>query len=116
MLRLASDENFDGYIVRRLLRQIPGLDLIRIQDTIIYSANDEKVLEWAATENRILLTHDLNTIPKHAYDRVKNGEAMPGIFAVPRNAPLDKVAEDLIILLECSADHEWENQVVYLPI
>ena len=34
-LRFAADENFDGRIVRGLLRILPDLDLIRVQDTRI---------------------------------------------------------------------------------
>ena len=113
---LASDENFDGYLVRRLKQQLPGLDLVRIQDTSIYGASDDVVLEWAAAEGRILLTHDLNTIPKFAYERVKARKPMPGVFAVPRLASLDKIAQDLLVLVECSLDKEWENQIVYLPL
>jgi hypothetical protein len=32
MLRLAADENFDGRIVRGLLRVLPDLNLVRVQD------------------------------------------------------------------------------------
>ncbi len=116
MLKLASDENFDGYLVRRLKRQLPNLDLVRVQDSTVYAANDDLVIEWAANENRILLTHDINTIPKFAYERVKAGKPLPGVFAVPRTSALDKVAADLLILIECSLKNEWQDQVVYLPL
>ena len=32
MLRLAADENFNAGIVRGLLRRLPDLDIVRIQD------------------------------------------------------------------------------------
>jgi hypothetical protein len=46
-LRFAADENFDGRIVRGLLRVLPDLDLIRVQDTRIAESDDDSVLEWA---------------------------------------------------------------------
>lgn len=52
MLRLAADENFDGRIVRRLLRALPSLDLVRVQDTRLGGSLAEDVLEWAAEEGR----------------------------------------------------------------
>ncbi len=55
MLRLAADENFDGRIVRGLLRLLPNLDLVRVQDTALAEAQDEAVLEWAAREERLVL-------------------------------------------------------------
>ena len=58
MLRLAADENFNHDIVRGLLRREPGLDIVRIQDVGLSGADDPTVLEWAAQEGRVLLTHD----------------------------------------------------------
>lgn len=80
MLKLVSDENFNGDVVRGLFRRCPNLDLVRVQDVELSAAPDPDILEWAAAENRILLTHDRDTIPDFAYDRVKAGKAMPGVF------------------------------------
>jgi hypothetical protein len=41
---------------------------------------------------------------------------MPGVFEVARNAPLAVVIEDLVLLVECSIEGEWEGQVRYLPL
>jgi len=67
MLRLAADENFNSDIVRGLLRRKPGLDIVRIQDVGLSGADDPTVLEWAAQEGRVLLTHDVTTITRYAY-------------------------------------------------
>jgi Domain of unknown function (DUF5615) len=56
MLRLVSDENFNGDIVRGLLLPRPTLDLGRLQDTGLEGVEDPAVLTWAAEHNRILLT------------------------------------------------------------
>jgi hypothetical protein len=32
LLRLLSDENFDNHIVRGLVRRLPTIDLVRVQD------------------------------------------------------------------------------------
>ncbi len=69
MLRLAADENFNGRILRGLQRRIPNLDVIRVQDTHLYGADDPSLLEWAAKESTIVLTHDLATLVGHAYER-----------------------------------------------
>ena len=52
MLRLAADENFDSRIVRGLLRVLPELDLVRVQDTELAAAPDPDVLAWAAQIHR----------------------------------------------------------------
>lgn len=78
MLRLLADENFNGRILRALLRRIPDLDVIRAQDTALYGADDPTLLQFAADEKRILLTHDVETLVGYAWDRVRAGKAMSG--------------------------------------
>ncbi|MGQ0605104.1 MAG: DUF5615 family PIN-like protein [Anaerolineales bacterium] len=75
MLQFLSDENFDGGFLRALLRRYPELDVIRVQDTELASADDPSILEWAARENRVLLTHDVTTMTRYAYERVQAGFA-----------------------------------------
>lgn len=52
-MRLLAD------VLRGLRRVEPRLDIVRVQDTAIAQAADPVVLEWAANEDRILLTHDV---------------------------------------------------------
>jgi predicted nuclease of predicted toxin-antitoxin system len=116
MLRLAADENFDNDIVRGVLRRNPALDIVRIQDTSLASAEDPVILEWAAREGRVLLTHDVNTLIGFAHQRVRTGRGMPGIFVTRADAPLGRVIEDLLFLAQESLVGEWEGQVRYLPL
>lgn len=41
-----------------MLRRQPDLDIRRKQDSVIGRADDRQVLAWAASEGRVLLTHD----------------------------------------------------------
>ena len=116
MIRLAADENFNGLIVRGLLRRNPNLDILRVQDTEVSEADDPVVLEWAAREGRILVTHDVNTIPRFAYERVQAGKPMPGVFEVSDTLPIGQAIEDLLLLAECSQEGEWEGRVIYIPL
>lgn len=116
MLRLAADENFNGRIVRGLRRQLPDLDLVRIQDSEISGADDPSVLEWAAREGRIVLTHDVTTMTAFAYDRLRAGKPMPGIVEIRPEASIGQVIEDLVLLITASEEGEYEGQILYLPL
>jgi hypothetical protein len=116
MLRFAADENFNNDIVRGLLRRKPDLDIVRIQDVALSGVHDATVLEWCAKEGRILLTHDVTTITRFAYDRVRTGKAMSGVFEVGRGLAIGLVIEDLLLLAERSLEREWEGQLRYLPL
>ena len=116
MLRLVADENFNNNIVRGILRRKVNVDIVRVQEVDLSGADDPTVLEWAAQQGRILLTHDVSTITKYAYERIEAGKVMPGVFEVSRTAPIGPVIEDILLLIECSLEGEWEGQIIYLPL
>jgi hypothetical protein len=116
MIRLAADENFNNDIVRGVRRQVPGLDLVRVQDAGLQGADDPTVLAWAASEGRVLLTHDVRTMSAHAWDRVAANEPMPGVFEVRRDLPIGAAIEEIATIVLCSVPGEWDNQVRYLPL
>ena len=82
MLSLLSNETFNGDIVRGLLLRYPNLDLLRVQDVGLREVDDPAILDWAADNERILLTHDRVTMPDFAYERLVRGEQMTGLFVV----------------------------------
>lgn len=116
MLRLAADENFNNRIVRGLLHRKPDLDIVRIQDIGLSGTDDQTVLEWAAQEERVLLTHDVRTITRYAYERVDADQLMPGVFEVSPDMSIGRAVEDILLLVEYSLDGEWEGQIRYLPL
>lgn len=116
MLKLAADENFNNKIIRGILRRKPDIDIVRIQDAGLAGARDPIILEWAAKEDRVLLTHDVSTITGYAYERIESGLHMPGVFEVSRNIPIGTAIEDILLLIECSQEGEWNGQIRYLPL
>jgi hypothetical protein len=116
VLRLASDEDFNGRIVRGLFRRLPEIDLVRVWDEGLAGNSDPDVLAWAAEHDRIVLTHDHKTMIGFAYDRVAQGLPMPGVFAVAKDLAIGQAVEELLIFALCSSDDEWENRVVFIPM
>ncbi len=116
MIKLATDEDFNNRILRGVLRRNPTLNILRKQDAGIGRADDPQVLAWAASEGRILLTHDASTLIGYAYERVRQGLPMPGVFEVRQEVPIGVVIEEVLILAECSIEGEWEGQVGHLPL
>ncbi len=116
MLRLALDENFNRDIVRGVLRRLPEADMAFALDAGLERAPDPELLAWAASAGRILLTHDVSTMTKYAYERTRDGLPMPGVFEVGHKAPLAQVIDDLILIIASSHEGDWEGQVRYLPL
>ncbi|MGI9105249.1 MAG: DUF5615 family PIN-like protein [Pyrinomonadaceae bacterium] len=116
MLRLLFDENVNQRILRGLKLRRPELDYVVAQDAGLKGLADPDVLDWAATHNRILITHDLKTVPRHACERVAAGESLPGVIAFAESLPIGQAIEELAMVIECSEQSEWENQIVHLPL
>lgn len=95
---------------------MPSLDIVRIQDTDMAEAPDPQLLEWAAQQNRIVLTHDLQTLAGYAYDRVRAGLPMPGVIEVRITQSIGATIDDLVLLIGASIAEEFDNQVRYVPL
>lgn len=109
-----TDENIKHGILHGLLRRHPNIDIVRVQDVGLRTADDATILAWAADHSRVLLTHDAKTIAVPAYERVRNGERMPGVVVVNDALPIGAAIRGIVLLLERMPDPEWEGLVHYL--
>lgn len=90
MVPLLADENFNHRILRGLRLRLPALNCLLVQETESYQREDPEVLDWAAAPNRVVLTHDVNTMSKYA--------------------------EELVTLLYCSEPEEFLGRVIHIPL
>ncbi len=116
MLRLIADENLKKAIVVGVLRLLPDLDLMVAQDVGLTQTDDRVILEWAATNDRLVVTHDVTTMSAYAYDRVQQGLPMPGVIEIPDTLPIGLAIDELATFVACSHDDEWDEQVIFLPL
>lgn len=115
MLRLLIDHNLDQNMLRGLIRRIPQLDAVTAFDIGMREATDPQLLEWAAQEEGIIVTHDRQTMPTHAAALMSEGKNMAGLFVVLRSLPIHQVIENLELMITCSENAEWVNIIRYLP-
>ena len=116
MLRLVSDEDVPGGIVRGLLRREPSLDLVRVVDVGLGRTPDPIILEWAAVQGRILITGDLNTMVGFAWGRVKVGLPMQGVLVLLEDAGIGRAIDDILLIAQCYTPDEMKDQVLYIPM
>ena len=116
MIKFLTDEDYNSIILRGIMRRVPGLDIVRVQDVGLMNVHDSIVLAWAAREGRVMLTHDVTTLLTEAYKRIAEGLPMPGVLASPQTMAVAPIINDLIFIIEESADDEWEDQVTFLPL
>ena len=116
MVPLLIDENFNHRILRGLKRRLPALDYVLVQETEVFQQEDPQVLDWAVAHNCVIITHDVNTMTKYAYQRLEAGQPLPGVVIIPKELPIGSAIEELSVLLACSQPEEFPNRIIHLPI
>ncbi len=76
--------------------------------------SDPALLAWAAKERHILITHERQTTPKQAYDRIRARLKMPGVILVSHTAPVGEAIELVTLYLKCGSAAEFDNHIVCL--
>lgn len=115
MIAFLADQNFRAAIVRGVRRSNPAVDIVRVQDVGLRTVGDPEILDWAARGGRVLLTHDVSTVPAPAWERVGAGLPMPGVLAVPDFVPVAVAIADVLTVAELDV-RECEGRVRFLPI
>ena len=72
MIRLLAGENFDANIVRGVRRRLPALDIVRVQDIGLRTADDPTILSRSAKERRVTLTLSKRPVAIRRYPRVSS--------------------------------------------
>jgi len=117
--RFLADVNFNGRIITGLRRRIPEIDLVTAQDLGLQQTPDPALLVEARTLDRILLTHDINTMPQHFATflaTLTQGEHSPGVMLMAQGLPIGTAIQELYEIWSCSAHSEWRDQFTYLPL
>ena len=116
MLRLLIDESFNHRILRGLKSRLPKLDYVLVNQIGMSGFPDLELLRWAAQENRIIITHDRETMIGDAMLCLNQGERMSGVILVPNQMAIGRAIEDLELMLECYSPAELTGQIKYLPL
>jgi hypothetical protein len=87
-----------------------------VQDVGLRGADGPAVLAWAAENERIVLTHDRATMPDFADARISKGQATSGMFVLNDRMAVGLAIQEILMIVDCSEQHEWKERVVRLPL
>ncbi|MBV8844065.1 MAG: DUF5615 family PIN-like protein [Bryobacterales bacterium] len=76
---------------------------------------DSEVLRGAASSDRILVTHDRSTMPRH-FGKFITHASSPGLIIVPQAPNIGEIIDDLLIVWAASEAKEWRNDIGFLPL
>lgn len=84
-MRLLIDEDLNQRIVRGLVRKIPDLDFKSVHELGLEGKADTEVLRVAVEQGRVVISHDVSTMPVSATHRRCRGGRSPHRCTGPRS-------------------------------
>ena len=114
-VRFQADADLNEDIVAGVLRRLPEIDFQTATEAGLARRSDSEVLAKAATEARILITHDRKTMPFHFGEFIET-HSSPGVLIVSRQADVLRIIEDLILIWFASDTEEYFNSIRTLPL
>lgn len=106
--RFLADEDLRHPIVLATRRLEPAIEFSTVRDQGWSGFLDPQVLESAAANGWIVVTHDANTMTAEARRRLATGQLMTGLLVAHQWRPTQEVAESLLLLIwSASQAEEW---------
>jgi hypothetical protein len=113
-IRFQADYDFNRKIVRAVRHHQPAIDFQTAQRAKLIGLPDEEVLSIAAHEGRILVSHDVTTMPQHFAAFIAQQDS-PGLLLIPQSLSIARAVEELVIIWGASEPEEYINTITWLP-
>jgi hypothetical protein len=115
-IRFQADNDLTNIIIAATFRREPAIDFQSAQAAQLHHLDDQAVLQRAAAEGRIPITHDKRTMPGEVATFLAEGNSSPGVLLViPQDASLRSVVETLILIWVDDRPGDWENAITVIP-
>ena len=115
-IRFQADADLNRNIVKGVRLREPSIDFRTAEAAGLPGLLDPEVIEKAAGDARILVSHDKRTMITHFAQFLSRGKDSPGLFIVTQQTPLGDAINDLVLIWHASDPEEWKNRCVYVPL
>jgi hypothetical protein len=115
-VRFLADADLNKAIVSGVLRREPSVDFLTAHAAGWRRLTDPEVLALAAGQQRVLVSHDVGTMPTHFRALSNAGKHSAGVFLVPQSLDVGTAIEELLLIWLASEASEWENRLAWLPL
>jgi Domain of unknown function (DUF5615) len=115
-VRFLADADLNKTIVSGVLRREPSVDFLTAHAAGLRRLRDLEVLAVAARQRRVLVSHDVGTMPMHFSEFTRGGRYSGGVFLVPQSLEVGTAIDELLLIWLASEGSEWENRLQWLPL
>lgn len=114
-VRFLADADLNRAIVSGVLRREPSLDFLTAKAAGLRGMHDLDVLALAAQRQRVLVSHDVGTMPAHFQAFRNAGKRSSGVFMIHQTLDVGTAIEELLLIWIASEASEWDNRLEWLP-
>ena len=114
-VRFQADADLNQIILLATIRREPAIDFLTAMTAGLSGLADPEVLARAATDGRVLVTHDRKTMPRHFAEFIAR-EASPGLLVIPQSLSVAAAVEELILIWSATEAEAWVNRISVLPL
>ena len=115
-VRFLADADLNKAIVNGVLRREPSIDFLSAHAAGLRRMKDPEVLALAAGQQRVLVSHDVGTMPENFRKFRNAGKRSAGVFLVPQSLDIGTAIQELLLIWLASEASEWENRLEWLPL
>ena len=116
-IRFLLDENLSKQIKIATLRLNPVIDILCVgeQDAPPFGTLDSDILRYLEGSQRLLLTDNRKSMPRHLESHWASGGRIWGLFWVRPRTPIGQLAQELMLVWETTQAEEWIDRVEWIP-
>jgi hypothetical protein len=113
--RFIADADLNQDVIDGVLRRCPECDFLNANEGGTRGLDETSVLHLAAATDRIVVSHDCNTMTDHFY-RFLGHATSPGLIIVPQELDLATAIDGIVLLWEASDAREFYGFITWLPL
>jgi hypothetical protein len=115
-IRFLADADLNRAVVNGVIRREPSIDFLTAHAAGLQGLNDGEVLALAAEHKRVLVSHDVGTMPAHFRAFRGAGGQSSGVFLIPQRLDVGTAIDELVLIWMASEASDWEDRLEWLPL
>jgi predicted nuclease of predicted toxin-antitoxin system len=113
-IRFQADADLRVPIIKGLKRREPSIDFATAHEAGLAGLDDYAVLALAAANGRVLVSHDVSTMPEE-FSRFIQTQTTPGVILISQELSYREAIEGLLRVWTSTEAEDWENVLSFLP-
>jgi hypothetical protein len=113
-VRFQADADFHVPIIKGVRRRERSVDFATAHEAGLAGLDDPAVLALAASNGRVLVSHDVSTMPEQFSNFIQE-RTSAGVILISQELSYREAIEGLLRVWSRSEAEDWQNVLSFLP-